>query len=369
MVSPNGESIKIVKLSARIKNSPGAAIEKQLLTSALHTLRAIPNLAIEELVSDRNLSDHGLDLTIELRFGPKKFKVAVEAKSSGEPSVLRRSAGWLTDIVTKTKHDYGMLVAPYISREGAAICRDSGVGFVDQSGNCLLILDGLYVERTGFSNKFRKPREIQSFFSPKSSRVIRCLLSDPKRVWTLKKLSGETGVSIGLIHRLAIALENNLFAERRAGGLTLEDPARLLEAWREEYRRRSRKWARYIVHTGSVEELVTKLKAAAIENGVRYALSGPSGASLISAYLGPNSVHLYVDVLKADFLEDLNAYPVTSEGNFLIRVVEQENEFIESREVKGIYVVSDLQLYLDLWGMGGRGQEAAEELRREQLKF
>ena len=50
-------------------------------------------------------------------------------------------------------------------------------------------------------------------------------------------------------------------------------------------------------------------------------------------------------------------------------MVEQKNEFIGSREVKGIYVVSDLQLYLDLWSMGGRGQEAAEELRREQLKF
>jgi len=358
-----------VKQAARVANSPEAAIEKQLLSAALHTLRAIPNLAIKEILSDRKHTDHRLDLSVELRFGPKKFKVAVEAKSSGEPSILRRSAGWLTDIVTKTKHDYGMLVAPYISREGAAVCRDLGIGFIDQSGNCLLSLDGLYVERTGFSNKFRKPREIQSFFSPKSSRVVRCLLTDPKRAWTLKGLSSETGVSIGLIHRLAIALENNLFAERKAGRLTLEDPACLLEAWREEYRRRPRKWARNVVRTGSVEESVTKLKAAAIQNGVRYALSGPSGASLISAYLNPNLVHLYVDVLKGEFLEELNAYPVTSEGNFLIRVVEQENEFIGSREVKGIYVVSDLQLYLDLWSMGGRGQEAAEEHRREQLKF
>jgi hypothetical protein len=48
-------------------------------------------------------------------------------------------------------------------------------------------------------------------------------------------------------------------------------------------------------------------------------------------------------------------------------VVEQENEFIGSRDVKGICIVSDLQLYLDLWAMGGRGQEAAEELRRARL--
>ena len=78
---------------------------------------------------------------------------------------------------------------------------------------------------------------------------------------------------------------------------------------------------------------------------------------------------MYVDILKEEFLEEVKADQVSSEGNLLIRVVEQENEFIGSRQVKGIYVVSDLQLYLDLWAIGGRGQEAAEELRRERLKF
>jgi len=76
-----------------------------------------------------------------------------------------------------------------------------------------------------------------------------------------------------------------------------------------------------------------------------------------------------VDVLKEEFLEELKAEPVSSEGNLLIRVVEQENEFIGSRQIKGVYVVSDLQLYLDLWAMGGRGQEAAKELRRDRLRF
>ncbi|OGQ82045.1 MAG: hypothetical protein A3G40_06790, partial [Deltaproteobacteria bacterium RIFCSPLOWO2_12_FULL_57_22] len=309
------------------------------------------------------------DFGFLVAYGQRKFKVAGGVKPSGEPSVLRRSAAWLKDLLTKTKHDYAVIIAPFISREGAAICRDVGVGFIDLSGNCLLSLEGLYIERTGYPNKFKKPREIQSLFSPKSSRVIRCLLSDPGRVWTLKGLATETGVSIGLIHRIATALENNLFAKKELRAFKLEDPARLLEAWREEYSRRAPKWARYVVRIGSIEDLVAKLKATAIHHGVRYALSGPSGASLISQYMTPTMVHFYVDVLKQEFLEELKADRVPSEGNLLIRVVEQENEFIGSREVKDVYVVSDLQLYLDLWAMGGRGQEAAEELRRERLQF
>ena len=358
-----------MKNTATTSTRTVSASAAQLLSRALYTLREIPNLKVREIVSGSKHLDHGLDLCVELRSGQKKFKVAIDAKSAGEPAVLRRSALWLKNQLARTNYHYGIIVAPYISAEGATVCRDIGIGFIDLSGNCLLHLDGLYVERTGFSNKFRKPREIQSLFSPKSSRVIRCLLSDPKRAWTLKGLSSETGVSIGLIHRLAVALEDNLFAEKKLARLQLEDPAHLLEVWREEYRRRPRKWARYVVRIGAVEECVTKLKMAAIQNRVRYALSGPSGASLISAYLNPSLVHVYVDGLKSEFLEELNANPVTSEGNFLVRVAEQENEFIGAREVNGLCVVSDLQLYLDLWSMGGRGQEAAEDLRRQRLNF
>ena len=359
----------LMKTKTPVPKLAGTKEAGGLVTGALEILKTIPSLEIKQVRVEPGQTTYKPDFSFLVAYGQKKFKVAGEVKPSGEPSVLRRSAAWLKDLLTKTKHDYAVIIAPFISREGAAICRDVGVGFIDLSGNCLLSLEGLYIERTGYPNKFKKPREIQSLFSPKSSRVIRCLLSDPGRVWTLKGLATETGVSIGLIHRIATALENNLFAKKELRAFKLEDPARLLEAWREEYSRRAPKWARYVVRIGSIEDLVAKLKATAIHHGVRYALSGPSGASLISQYMTPTMVHFYVDVLKQEFLEELKADRVPSEGNLLIRVVEQENEFIGSREVKDVYVVSDLQLYLDLWAMGGRGQEAAEELRRERLHF
>lgn len=341
--------------------------EADFIDRAVRSLRAIPNLKIEQIGTIKTPSHP--DFSLVLIFGQKKFKVIGEAISTGEPSILRRSGAWLKDCQAKLKHDYALIIAPFISREGAMICRDLGVGYIDLSGNCLIDLEGLHIERTGNPNKFKKPREIQSLFSPKSSRVIRCLLSDPNRVWTLKGLATESGVSIGLIHRIAISLEDNLFATKELRAFKLEDPARLLEAWREEYFRRAPKWARYVVRVGPIEESANEIKVSANLYGVRYALSGPSGAWFISSYLVPTVIHCYVDVLKEEFLNELKAAPVSSEGNLLIRVVEQENEFIGSRLVKGVYVVSDLQLYLDLWAMGGRGQEAAEELRKERLRF
>lgn len=345
------------------------ATERQLVTAALGIVKAIPHLEIKEVRYEPKVGAYRPDFVLLVSHAQKKFQVIGEVKSTGEPSILRRSGAWLKDRLIKTKHDYAVIIAPFISREGAEICSELGVGFIDLSGNCLLNLEGLYIERTGYPNKFKKPREIQSLFSPKSSRVIRWLLTDPKRVWTLKGLAIETGVSIGLIHRIATALENNLFAKKELRAFKLEDPARLLEAWREEYFRRAPKWARYVIRAGPIEESANELKVSANLYGVRYALSGPSGAWFISSYLVPTVIHCYVDVLKEEFLNELKADPVSSEGTLLIRVVEQENEFIGSRLVKGVYVVSDLQLYLDLWAMGGRGQEAAEELRKERLGF
>lgn len=362
-----GETSNILKTGKA--GSAGARQERQLLTQALATLQAIPNLQIKAPVAQAGHTSNEPDFILPLAYGNKKFKVVVECKASGEPSVLRRSAAWLHNLVANHTYDYALIVAPFISRDGAEICRDLGVGFIDSSGNCLLTLNGLYIERTGNSNKFKKPREIQSLFSPKSSRVIRCLLSDPKRSWTLRGLATETGVSIGLIHRIATGLEANFFARKELRAFKLEDPARLLEAWRDEYFRRTPKWTRYIIKTVAIKDALTKLKTAANHQGVRYAFTGPSGASLVSPYLTPTAVHLYVDVLKEEFLEEIKADQISSEGNLLIKVVEQENEFIGSKQVKGFYVVSDLQLYLDLWAMGGRGQEAAEELRRDRLHF
>lgn len=353
----------LISKSVGTMDPPGPGMD------ALKVLRGIPGLRIKDGRVESKRVAHSADFSFVIIRGQKKFTVVAEVKASAEPSVLRRSAAWLKEVLTKTEDDYAVIIAPFVSREGAEICRDLGVGFIDLSGNCLLNLEGLYIERTGHPNKFKKPKEVQTLFSPKSSRVIRCLLTDPRRVWTLKGLATETGVSLGLVHRIATALENNLFAAKELRAFKLEDPARLLEAWRGEYYRRTPKWGRYAVRVGSIEKLVTDLKTAANLHGVRYAFSGPSGAFFISPYMIPTEVHCYFDVLKAEFLDKLKADPVSSEGNLLMRVVEQENEFIGSRQVKSVYVVSDIQLYLDLWAMGGRGQEAAEELRRELLHF
>jgi len=63
-------------------------------------------------------------------------------------------------------------------------------------------------------------------------------------------------------------------------------------------------------------------------------------------------------------LDEIPGRPVDSGGNLWIIVPQDEGVFQYSRLVKGLPLVSDVQVYLDLIDAGLRGPEAASELRK-----
>jgi hypothetical protein len=102
---------------------------------------------------------------------------------------------------------------------------------------------------------------------------------------------------------------------------------------------------------------------------VRYAFTGPAAASLLVPHLMVSGIHCYVDALKPDLLHALKADPIPSGGNLWFNVIQREDIFLGSHRIEGLYVVSDIQMYLDLCALGGRGEEAAQTLREQRLRF
>jgi hypothetical protein len=98
----------------------------------------------------------------------------------------------------------------------------------------------------------------------------------------------------------------------------------------------------------------------------RFALTGFSGASFIYPYVNNYNLSLYVD--DVDFwFSRLELKRVDSgENAFLIKPYD-EGVFYNCQKFNNIPVVSNIQLYLDLKTMGGRGQDAAEELLNEVI--
>ena len=71
-------------------------------------------------------------------------------------------------------------------------------------------------------------------------------------------------------------------------------------------------------------------------------------------------------VYVADFDEEasseISLKPVKSGGNLLLFTPYDEGQFYGSTEVDEIKIASEIQLYLDVQGFRGRGEEAAEVL-------
>ena len=62
------------------------------------------------------------------------------------------------------------------------------------------------------------------------------------------------------------------------------------------------------------------------------------------------------------FVQDLSLKKVETGGNVIIYIPNNEAVFIDNRIINNDYVTSPVQTILDLLGVAGRGEEAAEAI-------
>lgn len=352
-----------------VKNT-GKTILRDVQDSLARFFAEIPDLTVTRWRHPSPRQGIRPDFEVRLLRGDQTAVLLIEVKASAEPRIV---ADWATRLPRprdRPEGHYPILCAPYISGATAEMLKSHRIGYIDLSGNCWLDLGFLFVERTGRTNRFKRPKDQQKIFAPRASRIVCTLLENPAKDWTLQELAQTAGVSLGLVHRLAKALDERLLAEKRWGRFSLQDPGGLLDAWRSFYVEKRIPWQRYYwSRAQDVRASMYEIANSARAVGVRYAFTGPAAASLLVPYLMVPRIHCYVDALKPALLNVLKADPVPSGGNLWFNTIHQEDVFLGSRQVEDLYVVSDVQIYLDLCGIGGRGEEAAQILREKRLRF
>jgi hypothetical protein len=299
----------------------------------------------------------GADLVVEASAGRRRIVLLVGVRSSGEPRMIQRFAGEVRS-GGEVREGHPVMVAPFVSSRGRDLCRLLGLGFIDAAGNAHLNVPGLLVERIGRKNPRRERRELRALFSKKASWVSRRLFAEPSREWTMAELSRESGVSIGHVKKVVDRLEAEALVEKEWGSIRLSDPASLLDMWREAYEPKG--WVGYHSPLREQGDLLERLRALR-EDG--WALTLGAGATLVAPFVRSSDVHIYVVVDMDALKEALDLTPVEFGGNVHLSKPDDEGVMVGSREVEGVTVVSDLQLYLDLYGWPARGQEQAEHLR------
>ncbi len=305
----------------------------------------------------------GPDFQVDVRIKNRSLTILVEYKSSGQPRLARQAALQVKDWLAKGRGDYGVFAAPYISPESAAICKESGIGYLDLAGNCLLSFETIYVHREGKPNPDIQRRELRSLYSSKAERVLRVLLSRPQQNWKTEALAEAARVSFGQVANVKKFLADREWLASNGGGIRLNNPGAVLDEWAAQYRFGRNRIVDYYA-LSEVAECEYQLGGACQRQGIRYALTAFSAAARLAPAVRYQRAVAYVDGDLDSLTNSLGWKPVTSGANVSLLVPYDEGVFFDNREMDGMQLVTPIQIYLDLQNYRNRGQEAAQAIRK-----
>jgi len=268
-----------------------------------------------------------------------------------------------------------VLFAPVISQRVADNIRSvPNCGWVDGAGNCRLrSTDPLFlVNRGGFTAPRKSAIPSADPFSPKSSRIVRAMLSNPMQGWQVRQLSAhpDVDVSVGLVVKVKKALIEEGYAIEHDRLLYLRDPAGLLNDWSKKYPGPAERVPLYV--RGDYSNAENTIAQWCEAEGLQYSLAGLSAAWRLAPDVRYNVSSVYVDDrgFETELLEHL------ADQHGIKRVPTGANLFLWRSFDHSVFasddptlkVTSPIQTYLDLRTATGRSEDAAKAIFDKFLK-
>ena len=337
------------------------------LKKSLKTLIPIPGLRI---IIESSPARQG-DIVAKFDYQGLCFNILVEVMAANSLPVFQNKINKLKSPAAADEFAVPVLAAPYLSPERQALCRDSGIFFVDLSGNIYIAYRSFYIERVGFPNKYPEKRQRRGPFSDKASLILRELLKNRNRQWGIRELAQKIALDPGYASRMAKSLEESGYVARSNRKLSIRSPKEILDDWVRVYDLKKNELIPFFIQASSVESIVQRLREIKLPRKMKYALSVQAGASLVAPHAVYKEVHVYVENRQGieHFIKELDLRGATQGANLVLMLSYYKHSvFYDFREINGLRVVSDIQLYLDLYGYPVRGREQAAYLFDKRLK-
>jgi hypothetical protein len=214
----------------------------------------------------------------------------------------------------------------------------------------------------------QKNYKMKNIFADKASLVQRKMLQNPERKWVVRDFTGHEGISLGMSQEVLKAMEKKGYIERVKKGpnsyTIITNKEKLISDWLEEY-----SFDQNVIDTyySANKNILNKFRKVLKEN--QYALTLHTGANLITSFVRTEEIFIYMNLKdwKKDILDirqKLDLKELVRGGNIhLIHPFYKNSVFFNTQKIKGYTMVSNLQLYLDLYNFQPRGREQAEYLK------
>lgn len=326
-------------------------------------LKQIPFIEITSVQTKPDLPGFSAELLIQ----GLPLMLLVRFQNSGQPRWARLAAYELKAALLGRADAYGVFSAPYISSQAALICREAGIGYFDLAGNCHLSFGAVFIHKEGSPNPFSEKRDLRSLYSPKAERILRVLLTSPRQSWKTQELAQAAKVSLGQVANVKKLLVDREWLKADSTGMILNNPSALLDEWAQRYDFRRNQVIEYYALT-DVAESEYQFSEACKQLGFSYALTGFSAASRIAPMVRYQRMSAYVSGEIEPLAAVLGWKTVNSGANIGLLIPYDEGVFYGAKEVGGSQIANLAQVYLDLQNSRGRGQEAADAVRKEMEK-
>jgi len=263
-----------------------------------------------------------------------------------------------------------ILVAPYFSAEARALCHEAGIGYFDLAGNAGLDTPRVFLKIQGRENVSPRERQLRTPFEGKAERLVRALLLDPEKHWTMRELAQVAGISLGLASMVTSALASMGLAAKNRTGLRLLNPGALLDAWAQSYDLRRSAFCVYR-SLADVAEVERKLANPQTPLGGPCALTLWSGAHcLLQEENDAPRLAFYYQGTPEQLARTLHWTP--DKGKTFVFVFQPYDESLLWRAVRAkerLAVVHPLQLYLDLISGDEEELRLAQRVRERLLPW
>jgi hypothetical protein len=194
------------------------------------------------------------------------------------------------------------------------------------------------------------------------------MLQNPERKWVVRDFTGYESISLGMSQEVLKAMEKKGYIERVKKGpnsyTIITNKEKLISDWLEEY-----SFDQNVIDTyySANKNILNKFRKVLKEN--QYALTLHTGANLMTSFVRTEEIFIYMNLKdwKKDILDirqKLDLKELVRGGNIhLIHPFYKNSVFFNTQKIKGYTMVSNLQLYLDLYNFQPRGKEQAEYLK------
>ena len=215
----------------------------------------------------------------------------------------------------------------------------------------------------------RRNQKMKNVFSDKATIIPRKMLQDLERKWVVRDFTGPQGISLGMAQSVLEAMAKKGYVERIKKGpdsyTILTNKDMLIADWMKEYEFELNTVDSYYTPDKKVLERIKD-----VLRQEQYALTLHTGANLLTSFVKTDETYLYLKLADWDteilgLRQKLELKELVRGGNFhIIRPYYKKSVFFNKQKIKGFAVVSNLQLYLDLYNFRPRGREHAEYLMK-----